>query len=1241
MSSHLPYETIGPYQVLAEVGRGGAATVYRVSDAEGKIFALKLLHFASHNDQRRSVRFQREFRLLSNLHHPHLIQVYTYGEDHERPYFVMDYIEGCNLWDFYRNRLAGKEVHERIKLLFPLVAQIITSLDFIHQHQVVHQDLKPANILLNVSEDTAYLADFGLAKDLTTDELFTRPGFVGTLGYSAPELIERKRLDGRTDLYSLGVILYTLLSDRRPIAVEGRSFHQLVQAIREEIPVPLKEICPAIPHEVGRLIDQLLQKDPAYRYQNTRHLWAEFLPLLQPRGTTEDVRPQPSLKSTQPEQAPKRGGWLLQSGLVGRDREFEIFSQQINSLRENKQFYALLFFGIHGIGKSFLLDEFSRHAKTFSEVVCVQTHFRASETPYSALTTLLLALCPKLEKEILQSEQARLLSHMFPALQELIPPTGERPANLNDPITEIADLFLRMLQMQRQRSPHIWFLDDLDKADLVSLQILQVLFLRLSVEKDVPILILSTLGYKDGEQALPFPLPERDNVERHFLLPLNEEEETLCVQRILGRNPSYEEFAQIRAASHGIPKHTTEIVYYSQSMAQDLEDKQYWTSPPEEHDMYADLVPALKELSSVSMNPLLEQKPASQDEVDFIESMVNEDVLVPQNIEELELEELHFNEFAREELNAEKTQVLAISSLALQASESSSQKHQHKETVRTLSSNAFEESFQQQDSSGTFTKTQSPTMPGVSSFSDGAESDEVIVLEEIDELDVVEDLESIEVVEDLESIEIIDDVESMEVIEGVEVEELAQEDVEELVLEDVEEIEEFDLDDLASIEGDTGLLAQAEDDLEELLLEDALVELEEEEVEKTGISTSPYPTEPGVDVLKPQTNPLSKTLSDVAMSDVREALASIIPSQSLMDEEDDIGEGTLLDPDILSALGAGGDVTKTERVPTKPTVEDFNIPVGDGTERSIRPPVAIARPVATARPAASAVAMARPSTGKTGVHAVGGNDNVLEALFQRRMDMLGRTHRDFLTRTSFLAEEFSLRELTDALQTTDEVTLDFVNNTLALRLLEAKSSGLSERYAFLHPVLGALLQRELGGKEKRAYSLLAARAMSKERLQQGSEDNAELIARRFYDGHHFVEAVLWTLRAIEQFLMAGLDGPYLRMLAFLSPVLQRCFKFSKQQEVLLALPKFLEERNPPTKQALCQLSFRLLWVGILRKIGEERIAERQREDLPSLLAAYWDTLDDALHVTREYWENDEYLVPLFEFSGCSLEDVGL
>ena len=202
----------GYYEILAAVGSGGLGTVYRARDVKDEsTVALKMLNIVEEETQRR---FVREFNILSRIRHPRIVRSHRWGLYAGKPYFSMDYISGRPLSDL----IACAEDLERLRTawLHPLIRQIGEGLAYIHEHGVVHRDLKPSNIMISEveGEPEVTVLDLGLARFRESrQQRVTPPGRpTGTVEYMSPEQIRARRTDQRSDLYSLGVILYEILT---------------------------------------------------------------------------------------------------------------------------------------------------------------------------------------------------------------------------------------------------------------------------------------------------------------------------------------------------------------------------------------------------------------------------------------------------------------------------------------------------------------------------------------------------------------------------------------------------------------------------------------------------------------------------------------------------------------------------------------------------------------------------------------------------------------------------------------------------------------------------------------------------------------------------------------------------------------------------------------------------------------------------------------------------------------------
>jgi Tol biopolymer transport system component len=264
--------SLGPYKILAPLGAGGMGEVYRAHDSRlGRDVAIKVLppHLAVAPEVR--ARFEREARTISRLNHPHICTLHDVGREGETDYLVMELVEGETLT--HRLEKGPLPVAE----VLTLGTQIADALDRAHRAGVVHRDLKPGNVML--TKGGAKLMDFGLARAhglapvagaLTESPTVSRPltaegTIVGTFQYMAPEQLEGKEADARSDLWALGCVLYEMATGRR--AFEGRSQASLIAAIIEREPTPPSQVMPLLPPALDRVVQQCLTKDPEERIQ--------------------------------------------------------------------------------------------------------------------------------------------------------------------------------------------------------------------------------------------------------------------------------------------------------------------------------------------------------------------------------------------------------------------------------------------------------------------------------------------------------------------------------------------------------------------------------------------------------------------------------------------------------------------------------------------------------------------------------------------------------------------------------------------------------------------------------------------------------------------------------------------------------------------------------------------------------------------------------------------------------------
>jgi hypothetical protein len=265
---------IGRYLITGRIGRGGMGMVYRgLDEALEREVAVKTLTAEGTLDEESRKRFEREARAAAHLQHPNIVTVYELGEDRGLPFIAMELLPGTDLEALLR---SGEEIPLAEKL--DVVAQVCRGLAYAHERGIVHRDIKPSNVRL-LEDGTAKIMDFGIAK--YGDAHLTKTGMmVGTVHYMSPEQVRGKRLDGRSDVFSLGVILYELLAGQRPFRGEGAT--QVLYKIVHEEPPPLDlaalgEAGPAL----QSILALALAKDPDARYPGAAALGAALAAVLE------------------------------------------------------------------------------------------------------------------------------------------------------------------------------------------------------------------------------------------------------------------------------------------------------------------------------------------------------------------------------------------------------------------------------------------------------------------------------------------------------------------------------------------------------------------------------------------------------------------------------------------------------------------------------------------------------------------------------------------------------------------------------------------------------------------------------------------------------------------------------------------------------------------------------------------------------------------------------------------------
>jgi len=262
---------IGRYEILQELGRGAMGVVFQGRDPSiGRLVAVKTITHGIADNPDLLQRFKREAQAAGSLQHPNIVTIYEMSEFEGTPFIAMEYLEGESL---------EKKIDGRVRL--PLVhklgwlVQACRALDYAHRRGVIHRDVKPANIMVT-SEDVVKVVDFGIARIVDTAK--TQTGMLlGTLSYMAPEQVRGQHADQRCDVWALGVVMYELLTSRRPFDRENHA--ALLMDILNESPRPLAEFVPDCPPALENVVQRTLRKDPEQRYQTMEALLVDLEPI--------------------------------------------------------------------------------------------------------------------------------------------------------------------------------------------------------------------------------------------------------------------------------------------------------------------------------------------------------------------------------------------------------------------------------------------------------------------------------------------------------------------------------------------------------------------------------------------------------------------------------------------------------------------------------------------------------------------------------------------------------------------------------------------------------------------------------------------------------------------------------------------------------------------------------------------------------------------------------------------------
>jgi serine/threonine protein kinase/Tol biopolymer transport system component len=280
----LPGDKIGRYSIVSKIGEGGMGEVYLAEDAKlGRRVALKILPARVAGDSDRTLRFEHEAKSASALNHPNIITIYEVNEEDRALYIAMEYVEGLTLAKLIKSREMD------LPRTLDIAIQIGAALAAAHEANVIHRDIKPDNIIVR-PDGLIKVLDFGLAKltektseynlEALTTLVKTSPGLImGTVGYMSPEQARGRIVDGRSDIFSFGSLLYEMFTGRRPFT--GENEVDVIASILHQDPPPMADLAPGIPHDLDLLVRKTLRKKLDERYQTVPELLADLRDLRQ------------------------------------------------------------------------------------------------------------------------------------------------------------------------------------------------------------------------------------------------------------------------------------------------------------------------------------------------------------------------------------------------------------------------------------------------------------------------------------------------------------------------------------------------------------------------------------------------------------------------------------------------------------------------------------------------------------------------------------------------------------------------------------------------------------------------------------------------------------------------------------------------------------------------------------------------------------------------------------------------
>jgi predicted ATPase/tRNA A-37 threonylcarbamoyl transferase component Bud32 len=483
---------IGDFQVMGVLGRGGMGVVYRVRDPEtDEVVALKIVSPEHLGRSEAVLRFKREFRAMQRVQHPNVVRVFASGTYEGCPYFTMEVIEGSDVRAWLDDGdpivKTGKnpppqgvlEVEQRQRLNDPArvrrvseaIIQVALALGAIHRHRIVHRDLKPDNILVSQA-GIVKLMDFGIAKQITTSNDHSSGGVVvGTFKYLSPEQAMGRQVDGRADLYCLGIVLYEALAGRHPFYSDtsvGYAYHHA-----RKTPPPVASFNPEVDPGLAAICERLIKKDPNERFPTAEDVVAAI------RKTVDGLDEQSSRFKDEKTGAGRAD--VFPPAHIGRARETGALLTVCEQLHGG-QGRVVVVKGPARIGKTRLMREAAAQARALDVEFVVGRCDPAAGGPYHPFIEILDKIVDdhaethRDEVHNLLGKDAPVLARYLPSIERLGSAAHARPVAALEPQAErlrfmtAVSNFLGRVSLVKRR---VLVIEDLENADELSLELIR------------------------------------------------------------------------------------------------------------------------------------------------------------------------------------------------------------------------------------------------------------------------------------------------------------------------------------------------------------------------------------------------------------------------------------------------------------------------------------------------------------------------------------------------------------------------------------------------------------------------------------------------------------------------------------------------------------------------------------------------------------------------------------------------